>query len=131
MNQIPEITAVKILVLLQQNKPEEAAQLAESHDLPLSQARVYLAQGNPAKALAVLEPLRQQIEAKNWADERLKVMVLQAVAFEAQGDGETAVSLLSNALTEAEPEGFIRTFIDEGQPMAELLGRMKDEGGAG
>ncbi len=54
--------------------------LAQTHDLPISQARVLLAQGDPSAALAVLEPLRQQMEAKGWQDERLKVMVLQAVA---------------------------------------------------
>ncbi|MBE2223618.1 MAG: LuxR family transcriptional regulator [Anaerolineae bacterium] len=126
---LPEVTAVHVLILLQQGNLAAAEQVAQAQDLPLSQARVYLAQGNAAQALAVLEPYRQQIETKGWADERLRTMVLQAIAYDAQGDGETAVSLLHQALTEAEPEGFIRTFIDEGQPMAELLVKMKDEGG--
>jgi hypothetical protein len=56
-----------------------AADLAEKHELPISQARVHLAHGDTSAALAVLGPLRQQVEAKGWEDERLKVMVLQAV----------------------------------------------------
>jgi LuxR family maltose regulon positive regulatory protein len=72
----------------------------------------------------VLEPLRQQMEAKGWEDERLKVMVLQAVALHAHGEKDKAVQLLGDALALAEPGGFIRIFVDEGLLMAELLTRM-------
>jgi LuxR family maltose regulon positive regulatory protein len=118
---IPEIAAVQVLTLLHQGKPAAAAQLAQTHELPISQARVYLAQGDTSTALAVLEPLRRQSEAKGWEDERLKVMVLQAVAHHAQGEKEKAVQLLGEALAMAEPGGFIRLFVDEGTPMAHLL----------
>jgi Domain of unknown function (DUF4386) len=57
-----------------------AAHLAETHELPLGLARIDLATGDTPAALDVLEPWRQQVEAKGWADERLKVMILQAVA---------------------------------------------------
>ena len=56
-----------------------------------------------------------------WADERLKVMVLQAVALLSHGDKDEAVRLLGEALALAEPGGFIRIFVDEGMPMARLL----------
>ena len=97
--------------------------LAQTHDLPISQARVHLAQGDPSAALAVLEPLRQQMEAKGWQDERLKVMVLQAVALHAHGEKDKAVQLLGEALALAEPGGFIRLFVDEGLPMAQATVR--------
>ena len=61
------------------------------------------------------------MEAKGWADERLKVMVLQAVALHAHGEKDKAVQLLGEALALAEPGGFIRLFVDEGPPMAHLL----------
>ena len=93
----------------------------ETHDLPLSQARVHLAQGDPAAALAVLEPWRQQMEAKGWQDERLKVLVLQALALQAHGEKDKALQVLGDALALAEPGGFIRLFVDEGPPMAHLL----------
>ena len=52
-----------------------AADVAQAHDLPLSRARVYLAQGDPTAALAVLEPYRRQMAEKAWADEELKALV--------------------------------------------------------
>jgi LuxR family maltose regulon positive regulatory protein len=118
---LPDIAAAQVLTLLRQNKLEAAALLAQSHDLPLSQARVHLAQGNPSAALAVLEPVRLQAEARGWQDERLKVMLLEALALHAQGDPDQALHRLGEALALAEPGGFIRLFVDEGAPMAHLL----------
>ena len=121
MFRMPDVAAAQVLTLLRQGNLAQAAHLAETHDLPLSLARVHLAQGDPATALALLEPLRQQAEAKGWQDERLKVMVLQAVALQAHGEKDKAVQLLGDALALAEPGGFIRIFVDEGPPMAALL----------
>jgi len=118
---MPEVAAVQMLTLLHQGHLAAAAHLAQTHGLPLSQARVHLAQGDPSAALAVLESWRGQMEAKGWQDERLKVMVLQAVALQAHGEKDKAVQLLGDALTLAEPGGFIRIFVDEGPPMAHLL----------
>jgi len=121
VHRIPDVAAQQVIVLLHQGNLAAAAHLAQTQDLPFSQARVYLAQGNPSAALAVLEPLRLQMEAKGWQDERLKVMVLQAVALHAHGEKDKAVQLLGEALALAEPGGFIRLFVDEGPPMAQLL----------
>jgi LuxR family transcriptional regulator, maltose regulon positive regulatory protein len=110
-----------VLTLLRQGDLAAAAHLAETHDLPISQARVHLAQGDTPAALAVLEPLRRQAEVKGWEDERLKLMVLQALAHHAHGEKEEAVQMLGDALALAEPGGFIRIFVDEGTPMAQLL----------
>jgi LuxR family maltose regulon positive regulatory protein len=118
---IPEVAAAQMLTLLRQGNLAAAVHLAQTHELPLSQARVYLAQGDTSAALAALSPWREQVEAKGWQDERLKVMVLQAVALQAHGEQEKAVHLLCDALTLAEPGGFIRLFVDEGRPMAQLL----------
>jgi LuxR family maltose regulon positive regulatory protein len=126
---MPEIAATQVLVLLRQGDVAAATRLVQTHDLPISQARVFLAQGNASKALALLSPLRQQMEAKDWQDERLKVMVLQAVALHAHGEKEKAIQLLGEALALAEPGGFIRLFVDEGEPMRLLLQRMRAEGG--
>ena len=61
------------------------------------------------------------MEAKGWVDERLKAMVLQAVAFQAHGDRDQALQVLGEALQVAEPGGFIRLFVDEGEPMRLLM----------
>ncbi len=124
---MPDVAAAQVLVLLQQEpllhqgNLAAAAHLAEKHELPISQARVCLAQGDTSAALALLEPLRQQMEAKGWQDERLKIMILQAIALQAHGEKDKAVQLLGEALALAEPSGFIRIFVDEGVPMAKLL----------
>jgi LuxR family maltose regulon positive regulatory protein len=123
---MPEVAAAQVLALLRVGDLAAAARLAQTHTLPISQARVHLALGDAAAAMAVLEPYRRQMEVKGWQDEILKVMVLQAVALQRtqhpmHGEKDKAAQLLDDALALAEPEGFIRTFVDEGSPMAQLL----------
>jgi ATP/maltotriose-dependent transcriptional regulator MalT len=115
------VAAAQVLTLLKQGNVQAAADLAQTHELQISQARVHLAQGDPSAALAVLEAWRQHVEAKGWKDEQLKVMVLQAVAHHAHGEKDKSMKVLSDALALAEPGGFIRMFVDEGLPMAQLL----------
>ncbi len=121
VRRMPEVAAAQVLTLLQQGDVAAAAHVAQAHDLPLSQARVHLAQGDPTAALAVLEPYRRQMAEKAWADEELKALVLLAVALDARGERAEAVEVLDEALALAEPGGFIRIFVDEGAPMARLL----------
>src|SRR5207248_3529188 len=128
VHRMPEVAAAQVLTLLRQDNLAAAAQLAQAHELPISQARVYLAQGDPSAALAVLSPWRRQVEAKGWQDERLKVLVLQVVALQAHGDKDQAVQLLCDALALAAPGGFIRLFVDEGLPMAHLLSEAEASG---
>ncbi len=125
---IPEVVAAQVIVLLKQGDLAAAEQLAQAHELPISQARVHLAQGDPAAALAVLEPFHQQMEIKGWQDERLKGMVLQAVALHVHREKDKAVQVLGDALLLAEPGGFIRLFVDEGVPMAQLLSEAASRG---
>ena len=51
----------------------------------------------------------------------IEILVLQALAHQAQGDLPAAHAALKRAVTLAEPEGYVRVFADEGQPMAALL----------
>jgi LuxR family maltose regulon positive regulatory protein len=121
VSRMPEIAAAQVLTFLRQGNLSAAARIAQAHQLPLVQARVHLAQGDPSAALVVLSAWRELVEAKDWKDEQLKVMVLQAVAVRAQGEKDKAVHLLARTLAMAEPAGFIRLFLDEGPPMASLL----------
>lgn len=121
MGRMPDVVAAQVLTLLQQGNLAAAAQLAQTQALPLAQARVLLAQGDTFAALAILVPVRQQADTRHWADEQLKVAVLQGVTLWAHGDKSQALQALSDALMLAEPGGFIRTFVDEGVPMSQLL----------
>ncbi len=125
---LPEIAAVQVQVLLKQADLPAAGELARRFELPLSQARVLLAQGDPSAGLAVLELFRRQMETRGWDDERLKAMVLQAVALHLDGKEPRAVNMLGEALELAEPDGFIRLFVDEGAPMAQLLFEAASQG---
>ena len=121
IHRIPEIAAAQVLTSLARGNISDASYLAQKHELPISQARVHLAQGDTSSALEVLGRWHQQVEEKDLKDEQLKVMILQAVAHHVGGDKDQAMQLLYGALVLAEPGNFIRIFVDEGLPMAELL----------
>ena len=121
MHRIPDVATAQVDLLLHLGDLAAAAEVAEEHELPLSMARAYLAQGEFSQALTVLAPLRQEMDTKGWEAERLKVLVLQAIAHHAQGEMDQAIQILRAALALAEPGGMIRTFVDEGPPMARLL----------
>ncbi len=94
----------------------------------LTLARIRIAQGReqPAEpflseALALLERLGEDAETKGRMRSVLEVLLLRALALEAQGDLAEAFTALGRALYLAEPEGFIRLFLDEGAPMVALL----------
>jgi LuxR family transcriptional regulator, maltose regulon positive regulatory protein len=107
--------------LLYQGKLEAAEQLAQTHGLPLSQARVHLALRNPAAALAVLEPLKSKVEFKAWENERLELNLLQAIAYYMLNEKDKALQRLHEALALAEPGDFIRSFVDKGSLVQQLL----------
>ena len=119
--QIPKVAETKIQVSLRQGNLDTAADLAARYKLPLSQARVHLAKEEPSTALPILDAFCAKMETKDWKDQILKIRILQALARHAQGENDQAVQLLYEALALAEPGGFIRSFVDEGPPMAHLL----------
>jgi LuxR family maltose regulon positive regulatory protein len=98
-------------------------------------ARVRLAQGRDDPAghgtsgtspflqdvLHLLDRLLKDAEAKARLGSVLDILVLRALALEAQGDRTSALSTLERALVLAAPEGYIRLFVDEGPPMLVLL----------
>jgi LuxR family maltose regulon positive regulatory protein len=104
-----------------EDRESRNAQLPEREGL--TRARVLLAQGRPAAALALLEPLAQSVAQAQNTRLVLETRVLQALAWQALGDLEQALALRDRALALAAPEGYLRRFLDEGPPMAALLHR--------
>jgi len=98
---------------------DELSYLREREHLVV--ARVLLAQRNPDQALRLLERLREEAEAADRTGSVIEILALQALALWAEGKKERAVSSLTRALTLAESDGYIRTFVDEGPAMGELL----------
>jgi LuxR family maltose regulon positive regulatory protein len=72
-------------------------------------------------AMRLLERLLKATEDGGRMRSVIEILLLQALAFEAQGDIPHALPSLKRALTLAEPEGYFRIFVDEGLPMARLL----------
>ena len=72
-------------------------------------------------ALRLLERLLQAAEAGGRMGSVIEVLVLQALTHMALGSSPAALSALARALALAEPEGYVRIFVDEGPPMARLL----------
>jgi LuxR family maltose regulon positive regulatory protein len=84
----------------------------------MAYAEARIAQGRPAEALAILNPLLQVIETGGWTMFAIETLALESLAFQALGDVDQALCCLKHALSLAEPEGFVRVFVDKGQPMA-------------
>jgi LuxR family maltose regulon positive regulatory protein len=84
-------------------------------------ARVRLAQGKNDEVAAILVPLSSDAEAGGRRATLLESLALQARVLDAQGDREAAVAILIKALALAEPEGFVRIFVEEGEGMQSLM----------
>ena len=105
---------------------DEISYLGEFEHLTL--ARILMAeyqsrQGRHAllKAIELLERLLKAAEAQRRTGSVVEILVVQALAHQGQGNLPLALASLERALTLAEPEGYVRLFVDEGEPMRLLL----------
>lgn len=80
------------------------------------------------EAVGLLERLLKAAEAGGRARSAIEIHILLALAHHAQGDTNAALPHLQQALELAEPEGYIRIFVDEGLPLAHLLGKAAARG---
>jgi LuxR family transcriptional regulator, maltose regulon positive regulatory protein len=101
---------------------DRPAYLAEYDVLTL--ARLLIAEGDAREALDLLDCVLDVVQAAGHDGTLIEAGMLRALAHDANGDGDSAAADLSAALTEAVPAGYCRLFLDEGQPMAELLGQV-------
>ena len=86
-------------------------------------ARLYILQDRAAEALELLKNLLAQARQLRRTDLIIESQILMALAWHAKGQDSQAVDALAEALTLAEPGGYLRIFLDEGEPMVELLRR--------
>jgi len=73
------------------------------------------------EATGLLERLLQAAEEGGRTGSVIEILMLQALVHQIRGDVPTALVPLARALTLAEPEGYVRTFVDEGPPIERLL----------
>jgi LuxR family maltose regulon positive regulatory protein len=130
--QLPWIVAIMVsqqvrLALIQGNQEainrwtQEAEQAYVATFEDVTRARIHLAQRQPEQALALLMPQAQLALATGRIGSFIEMLLLLALAHQQQGNTIKAMQALEEALRLAEPQGYIRLFIDEGAPMRDLL----------
>ena len=140
------IAAMKARVWVAQGKVGEALDWTREQGLSIKDdlsylrefehitlARVLLAQDKSDcadcsihDAIVLLERLLQAAEEGERTGSVIEILALQALANQIQGDIPAALVPLERALTLAEPEGYVRIFVDEGPPMAVLLAKLHE-----
>jgi LuxR family transcriptional regulator, maltose regulon positive regulatory protein len=138
------ISAMKARIWAAQGKLAKALDWVREQDLSVDDAPSYLCEfehvtlarvliaryksdrdtGSIHEAICLLERLLHAAEEGKRMGSVIEILVLQALAHQAQGNITTALVPLERALTLAEPESYVRLFVDEDVPMAELLTRM-------
>ena len=105
---------------------DELSYLREFDHITL--ARVLLARyqsdradGSVSAVVGLLERLLKAAEEGGRKGSVIEILVLQAIAYHAQGDLPAALLPSKRALALAEPEGYVRMFLDEGSSMLQLL----------
>ena len=125
------IAALKARIYLKQGRPDKARAWAAERGLSLVDEVSYLHEfehltlarleiANPL-VNALLARLLQAAEAQKRRGSALDILLVQALAHEAQGNRPQALAVLERALALAEPEGYVRIFVDEGEAMRLLI----------
>lgn len=106
------------------NIRQEEASLTLTRILAKSQNKAALKKG-----LALLEKLQSAANRSERVGSLIEIKIVQALTLYAQGRVTEALATLNHALRLAEPQGYVRLFVDEGAAMAELL-RIASRSGA-
>ncbi|MCK5012103.1 MAG: hypothetical protein KAS98_16525, partial [Deltaproteobacteria bacterium] len=136
---IKPLEAFRVRIWLKQCKLDTTLQWMQDRELDeneeytfmhewelMSFSRIYLAQGRLDKSVGLLQKPIKTAEERGRITRVVEMLLIQATALKAQGDTYEAISSLRKALSLAEPGGYIRIFVDEGQPIAELLEEILD-----
>jgi LuxR family maltose regulon positive regulatory protein len=87
----------------------------------LALAHVDLAQHKYQQALQLLAALLESAEQVSRVGSIVLVLALQVAALQVSGSTQKALPVLSRLLPLAEPEGYLRAFLDAGEPMQQVL----------
>jgi LuxR family maltose regulon positive regulatory protein len=87
----------------------------------LTLIRVRLTEGSFSGINDLLERLLVLAETQKRTGSVIEILLTHALVHQAQGNRPQALAALEHALTLAEPEGYLRTFVDEGEPMRLLI----------
>jgi LuxR family transcriptional regulator, maltose regulon positive regulatory protein len=101
---------------------DDLSYLREFEHITVARMLVARSQGEPVhEAIRLLARLLPAAEEGGRTGRIIEILALQAFGHQTLGDIPAALACLERALTLAEPEGYVRVFIDEGPPMASLL----------
>jgi LuxR family transcriptional regulator, maltose regulon positive regulatory protein len=95
------------------------------------QALILLAQDTPAsrqQARGLLSQMNDYFAAIHYTTNRIRVLALQAMLYSAEGDEPQALAALEQAITLAEPGGFLRLFVELGTALKPLLRKLAHQG---
>jgi LuxR family maltose regulon positive regulatory protein len=93
----------------------------------VARARILLAKDQPMAALQRLEPAFERATAGQRWGHVIEIRILQALAHQKLHEEPQALAALSEAVRLGEPEGYIRSFVDEGLLIADLLSRLREQ----
>jgi LuxR family maltose regulon positive regulatory protein len=99
------------------SSPDDYPRESEYSDL----ARALIPLYRTAEALPLLKRLLEAARSMGRQGDEIRYLILIALAHHALEDMASALDALSQALTLAKPQGYVRIFVDEGNSMAELL----------
>jgi LuxR family transcriptional regulator, maltose regulon positive regulatory protein len=90
-------------------------------------SRLLIIQGKPSEALPLLERLGQAARTEGRIEHLIRAQLLQALGHTALGQTNRALSVLTQALELAEPQGFCRLFVDQGPALHGLLKQLAQQ----
>jgi LuxR family maltose regulon positive regulatory protein len=86
-----------------------------------AQARKLVEQGRAEEALGLLAQIYESAQPVQGTGLMIEARSAEALIYQAQGDADRALDALEDALALGEQEDYTRTFIDRGEPMAQLM----------
>lgn len=90
----------------------------------IAQARILVRLRRPDEALRLLAGRREAAQANGRGRNWLEMSLISALALDEFGENEAALAMLQEALAYAQPQGFVRIFLDEGEALRELMAQL-------